>query len=125
MEVSMSANHKAIMLVRRLSGKISVIDIAGEITGFAEELLMTSYSEASQGNSQSIVLNFTNLAYMNSSGIGLLVTLLIRIQRQKQKLLAYGLSEHYQQIFELTRLNEAIGIYDNEAAAVASLAIPA
>ena len=120
----MSANHKAIMQVRKLTGKISVIDIAGEITGFAEELLMASYAEAVQGNSQTIVLNFTDLAYMNSSGIGLLVTLLIRIQRQKQKLLAYGLSEHYQQIFELTRLNEAIGIYDSEAAAVASLATP-
>jgi anti-sigma B factor antagonist len=59
---------------------------------------------------------------MNSSGIGLLVTMLIRVQRQKQKLLAYGLSEHYQQIFELTRLNEAIGIYGSEAEALAALA---
>ena len=64
-----------------------------------------------------ICLNFSDLGYMNSSGIGLLVTLLIRIQRQKQRLVAYGLTDHYQQIFELTRLNEAIGIYDNEAAA--------
>ena len=55
---------------------------------------------------------------MNSSGIGLLVTLLLRVQRQKQQLRAFGLSEHYQQIFELTRLNEAIGIYDAEALAV-------
>ena len=121
----MSANHQAIMQVRKLAGRISIIDIAGEITGFAEELLMTSYAEAGQDNGQVIILNFTDLAYMNSSGIGLLVTLLIRIQRQKQKLLAFGLSEHYQQIFELTRLNEAIGIYENEAAALASLAIPA
>jgi anti-sigma B factor antagonist len=55
---------------------------------------------------------------MNSSGIGLLVTLLIRTQRQKQDLLAYGLSEHYQQIFELTRLNEAISIYPGESEAL-------
>jgi len=57
---------------------------------------------------------------MNSSGIGLLVTLLIRINRQRQRMLAYGLSEHYRHIFELTRLNEAIGVYDDEAAAVAA-----
>jgi anti-sigma B factor antagonist len=54
---------------------------------------------------------------MNSGGIGLLVTLLIRVQRQKQQLLAFGLNEHYEQIFELTRLNEAIGIYNSEAEA--------
>ena len=57
---------------------------------------------------------------MNSSGIGLLVTLLVRAQRQKQKLAAYGLSEHYRQIFDLTRLNEAIAIYDSEADALAT-----
>ena len=57
---------------------------------------------------------------MNSSGIGLLVTLLIRVNRQKQRLLTYGLSEHYQHIFELTRLNEAIGMYDSEDAALAA-----
>ncbi len=62
---------------------------------------------------------------MNSSGIGLLVTMLIRVQRQKQQLLAYGLSDHYQQIFELTRLNEAIAIYESEDAAVASVTVHA
>ncbi len=55
---------------------------------------------------------------MNSSGIGLLVTLLIRVQRHKQKLMAYGLNDHYKQIFDLTRLNEAISIYPSEEAAV-------
>jgi anti-sigma B factor antagonist len=50
----------------------------------------------------------------------LLVTLLIRVQRQKQRLLAFGLGEHYQQIFELTRLNEAILIFASEEAAVAA-----
>ena len=54
---------------------------------------------------------------MNSGGIGLLVTLLVRANRAKQQLLAFGLTEHYRQIFELTRLDEAIGIYDTEAEA--------
>ena len=57
---------------------------------------------------------------MNSSGIGLLVTLLIRVNRQKQRLLVYGLSDHYRHIFELTRLNKAIGVYGSEAAAIAA-----
>jgi anti-anti-sigma factor len=57
---------------------------------------------------------------MNSSGIGLLVTLLIRVNRQKQHLLSYGLSEHYRHIFEITRLSEAIGIYDTEDQALAA-----
>jgi anti-sigma B factor antagonist len=104
--------------VRKQSGNVSIIDIHGELTGSAEDALMAAYSEASDGRTQTIILNFSDLEYMNSSGIGLLVTLLIRIQRQRQQLLAYGLNDHYQQIFELTRLNEAIGIFSDEAAAL-------
>ena len=108
--------------VRNVNATTSVFDIDGEVTGFAEEVLMDAYTRASMHGAKNIVLNFTDLDYMNSSGIGLLVTLLVRVQRQKQKLLAFGLSEHYKQIFELTRLNEAIGIYETEQEAVRAVA---
>jgi anti-sigma B factor antagonist len=106
--------------VRYINGSTSVIDIIGEVTGFAENALMDAYTQASKDGRKNIILNFDQLDYMNSSGIGLLVTLLIRTQRQDQCLLAYGLSEHYQQIFELTRLNEAISIYTDEGEALAA-----
>jgi len=110
---------KVTMTVRKASETASVVDIQGEVTGFAESTLMDAFMQASAGNARAIILNFTGLEYMNSSGIGLLVTVLIRAQRQRQRLLAYGLSEHYRQIFDLTRLNEAIGIYSSEAEALA------
>jgi anti-anti-sigma factor len=106
--------------VRKVTPTTSVIDVQGEFTSFAENALMDAYAEASAGNARTIVLNFNGLEYMNSSGIGLLVTLLIRVNRQRQRLLTYGLSDHYQHIFELTRLNEAIGIYHSEAAALSA-----
>jgi anti-sigma B factor antagonist len=96
-----------------------VLDIRGEVTAAAENALMDAYTQATTAGARTLILNFTGLDYMNSSGIGLLVTLLIRANRQKQKLLACGLSEHYRQIFELTRLNEAIGIFGTEAEALA------
>jgi anti-sigma B factor antagonist len=111
--------------VRKVSSLVSVIDIEGDISAQSEEALMSAYTEANDNGAKAIVLNFDGLDYMNSSGIGLLVTMLIRVQRQKQQLLAYGLSEHYQQIFELTRLNEAIGIYEDEALALTAVATPA
>jgi anti-sigma B factor antagonist len=104
-----------VMNVRKINNTVSIIDIQGEVSAFAEDVLMEAYSEASSPTTRTIILNFNGLEYMNSSGIGLLVTLLIRINRQKQRMLAFGLSEHYKHIFELTRLDEAIGIYDTEA----------
>ena len=108
--------------IRPISAQTCIIDVQGDITAQAEAVLMEAYQKASQNGTNRIILNFEGLDYMNSSGIGLLVTMLIRVQRQKQHLLAYGLSDHYQQIFELTRLNEAIGIYPDENAALAAAA---
>lgn len=107
--------------VRRLDPYTSLIDLEGDVSGFAEPILMEAYTQASGEKTRTIILNFAGLDYMNSSGIGLLVTLLIRAQRQKQRLMACGLTEHYRQIFVLTRLNEAIGIYSSEPEALAAV----
>lgn len=109
-----------VMHTRHINPTTSIIDIQGDISAFAEQELMRAYNEASTPTTRNIILNFTGLEYMNSSGIGLIVTLLIRINRQKQRMLAYGLSDHYKHIFELTRLNDAIKIYESEEAAVAA-----
>jgi anti-sigma B factor antagonist len=106
------------MEVRQPSDGVAVIDIKGEVTAACESTLMSAYEEASAGKVKLLVLNFDGLDYMNSGGIGMLVTLLVRANRQHQRLAAYGLSDHYKQIFELTRLDEAISIHDDESSAL-------
>src|SRR5881394_4403906 len=106
-----------VMNVRKISNTVSIIDIEGEVSAFAEDTLMEAYAEANTPSTRAIILNFNSLEYMNSSGIGLLVTLLIRVNRQKQRMLAYGLSEHYRHIFQITRLSDAIKIFDDEMSA--------
>ena len=106
--------------VRRVDGAVAILDIQGDITSASEDALGEAYAEGAEGGTRAVILNFSGLEYMNSGGIGLLVTLLVRANRAKQRLLAFGLTEHYRQIFELTRLDEAIGIYDTEAEAVAA-----
>lgn len=115
----MSTKPNLHLTVRHLS-HAAVIDIAGEVTAHAEKALAETYTQACSGGTTTVILNFAGLEYMNSSGIGLLVTLLIRANRQKQRLIAVGLSEHYRHIFELTRLNEAIGMFATEADALAT-----
>ena len=109
-----------ILNVRQISPTTSIIDVQGEVTAFAENVLTSAYAEANTPTTRYIIMNFSGLDYMNSSGIGLLVTLLIRVNRQKQRLLSYGLSAHYQNIFEITRLSDAIHIYHTEADALAA-----
>ena len=108
------------MRVRDAGEGVRVIDIEGEITSFSEKEIATAHDEAGDG-ARAVILNFEGLEYMNSGGIGLLVTTLIRAQRTGHTLSAYGLSDHYRQIFALTRLDEAIAIYEDEDAALAAV----
>ncbi|HEX4521587.1 MAG TPA: STAS domain-containing protein [Gaiellaceae bacterium] len=108
------------MTVRHPTSAISVIEIHGDLTAGSEDALMEAYTEATDGDQRVVLIDFGGLAYMNSGGIGLLVTLLVRANRLKQRLLACGLNEHYRQILELTRLDEAISIYGDEAEALAA-----
>jgi anti-sigma B factor antagonist len=108
------------MDVRDAAPGVRVIDIDGEVTAFSERVLMDAFAEASGGGVRAVILNFEGLQYMNSGGIGLLVTVLIRANRAGQQLLAYGLNDHYRQILSLTRLDEAIGIHPDEESAVAA-----
>jgi anti-sigma B factor antagonist len=100
----------------------SVIELAGEVTGASEAALADAYERAATNGTHAVVLDFGGLQYMNSSGIGLQVTLLVRANRNHQRMLAFGLSDHYRQIFELTRLDEAIAIHETEDAALTAAA---
>jgi anti-sigma B factor antagonist len=103
------------------AGSAGVIRIGGDVTAASESGLMDAYQRASEEGVRAILLDFSGLEYMNSGGIGLLVTLLVRVQRAGQRLLATGLDEHYRQILALTRLDEAIGIHQDERAALAAV----
>lgn len=106
------------MDIREPADGVRVIDIKGEITAFSDKELTETHEKAGEG-AGAVILNFTDLEYMNSGGIGLLVTTLIRAQRAGHSLRAYGLTDHYREIFSLTRLDEAIGIFDDEVSAIA------
>jgi anti-sigma B factor antagonist len=114
--------QETLLDVRRAGDDTGVIEIRGDVTASSEDALMDAYGRAGDGATRAVLLDFSQLEYMNSGGIGLLVTLLVRANRAKQRLLACGLNDHYRQIFELTRLDEAISIFDTEADALAAVA---
>ncbi|MBA3422008.1 MAG: STAS domain-containing protein [Thermoleophilaceae bacterium] len=119
----MAGGTTTTMDVRRVSEGPSVIDIGGDVTAASEDVLMDAYAQVGEG-ARAVILNFSGLEYMNSGGIGLLVTLLVRTNRQRQRLLAFGLTDHYREIFELTRLDEAVEIHANESDALAAAGVP-
>ena len=116
----MTTSGTSVDVVATSDPKVIRLHISGEITAASEQTLMAAYAAATDQGGRALLLDFTDLEYMNSGGIGLLVTLLVRVQRAGQQLLAVGLTDHYRQILSLTRLDEAIGIHPDEASALAA-----
>jgi anti-anti-sigma factor len=104
--------------VRPAAGR-TVIDLHGQIDGSAKDDLGAVYEEAAQGGAEAILLNFGDVEYINSTGIALIVGLLGRARAEGRNLAACGLSDHYREIFEITRLSDFISIYADEASAPA------
>jgi anti-anti-sigma factor len=111
----MSKNSQLEARVRQRPG-MSIIDLRGEIDGTAEAMLSAAYDRAIAQEAPVILLNFHNVGYMNSSGIALIVKLLIQAQRSGRRLAACGLSDHFADIFQITRLSDYISIRSKECA---------
>ena len=102
---------------------VAVIDLTGEINGFAQDALDAAYSEAESNDPEAILLNFGGVDYINSTGIALIVSLLARARASKRRLLACNLSEHYVEIFDITRLSDFMSVFPDEKSAVAEASV--
>ena len=106
----------------RQAGSVAVIDLHGEIDLFGEEVLNAAYGQAEAQDPKAVLLNFTGVDYINSTGIALIVGLLSRARKSGRRLLTSGLSSHYVEIFQITRLADFMNIYPDEATALAQAA---
>ncbi len=99
----------------RSQGNTGVLEMSGVLTDSALEALQTAYSQAEMLGCELIALGFTQVSYINSAGIAHIVSLLARARQGGRKLAACGLSEHYREIFAITRLTDYITLYPDEA----------
>ena len=106
--------------VRQPHPRVSVIDLHGEITSAAEPALTATYAQALAQATPGILLNFSDVDYINSTGIALVVSFLSQTRAAQRTLMACGLSEHYIEIFRITRLAEYMQVFPNEASALQS-----
>lgn len=95
----------------------AVIDLRGLVDRQAGDALAAAYGEAAASGTP-IVLNFSGVDYVNSTGIAHIVGILARARADDRSIRAWGLSDHYREIFQITRIADFMAIYDDEAAAV-------
>jgi anti-anti-sigma factor len=96
---------------------VAVIDLAGDVNGTAGDALDRAYLEATGTGAGSVALNFGSTGFINSTGIALIVSLLAHARRDRVEVRAFGLSDHYREIFEITRIADFVRIVPDGAAA--------
>lgn len=116
------SNHAFDVSVRN-EEDLSLLDLVGTIDSEAQEKLNAAYSEAEASSAKRILLNFTDVSYINSTGIALIVGLLAKARQSKRQLMTCGLSEHYLEIFQITRLSDFMEVLPDEKSARASLTL--
>jgi anti-anti-sigma factor len=112
------ATHEAAPVAVRRRDAVAVIDLAGDVNASAEAALERAWAEATAGGPDAVVLNFAGAGYINSTGIALIVGILAKARATGLDVRAYGLSPHYREIFEITRLADFLAITTDEESAV-------
>jgi anti-sigma B factor antagonist len=84
----------------------------GDVDIAADEVLAAAYAGAAATGAKRVVLDFGAVDYINSTGIALIVRLLAEARRDHREVIALGLSDHYREIFRITRLSDYLTIAD-------------
>ncbi len=101
----------------RSTADLATIVLHGDINVAAEADLGAAYAKVTANGATTVLLDFSDTEYINSTGIALIVRLLADARRDRRDVRACGLSPHYVEIFEITRLSDYMRIFDDEASA--------
>ena len=102
----------------RMRDKVALVDLVGDIDAGADQAISAAWQEATQQGAEAVVLNFERAGYINSTGIALIVGMLAQARAAKVPLGAFGLTPHYEEIFQITRLADFMTIRQDEDSAV-------
>lgn len=91
-------------------GDTTVLQMSGNIDRAAQGSLDAAYQAVPDG--QPVKLDFTDVQYINSTGIAVIVGVLAKARAAGQAVSAVGLTEHYREVFRITRLSDFMDIGD-------------
>ncbi len=108
-------------LQTHIEGALALLTFQGELTGSAEEALTRASQQISQARATRVLLEFHEKDYLNSAGIALLIAFVSQARKEKRKVGVFGLSKHFQKIFDMIGLVDYLAIYQNEPEARKSM----
>jgi anti-anti-sigma factor len=106
---------------KRKTDDASIIELHGDVNSDGDAAIKGAYHEAVAGGAKTILFNMSKTEYINTSGISVLIAVVMEAKKAGHKILVSGVSPHYKKVFDLVRFSVYVTMFDTEEAALASL----
>jgi anti-anti-sigma factor len=100
---------------------VTVLRFEGDISSASKDAVIGTYQGLNKVVAKTVLLDFTKVEYINSSGIALVIQLLMEAANSGQKVLAFGLSAHFNKVFTMVGITKYAGLFPDQAAALATV----
>jgi len=98
---------------------ITVLRFAGDITSASKAAVLGTY-EGIPGSTKRILLDFSGVDYLNSSGIALIIQMMIAASKSSQTIQTFGLKPHFQKVFTMVGITKYTTLHPDEESACAA-----
>ena len=105
----------------RRVGQAVIVDLTGDVTNQGQQAIQSAYAEALQSDPKRVFFNFGDTEYINTSGIAVLISIVMKAEKGGRKIGLFGMSEHYHKVFTLVRLPLYADMYRTESEALATV----
>ncbi len=100
---------------------VAVLRFEGDIASTSRDAVLGAYQALPKAHVNLVLLDFSRVDYINSSGIALVIQLLIEAANAGQKVCAFGLSPHFTKVFTMVGITKYAELFSSEAEALAAL----
>jgi anti-anti-sigma factor len=100
---------------------VAVLRFEGDIASTSKDAVLGAYQSLPKATTKLVLLDFTRVDYINSSGIALVIQMLIEASNSGQKVYAFGLSAHFTKVFTMVGITKYSTLYASESEALAAL----
>ena len=99
---------------------VTVLRYEGDIASTSKDAVLGTYQGLPKGTVKQVLLDFTKVDYINSSGIALVIQMMIAASKKGQKINSFGLSPHFKKVFTMVGITKYTALHEDEAAASAA-----
>lgn len=117
-----SANKVSQQQVHGASGQeVTCFHFSGDISSASKDAIVDTYHSLDKANHKLILMDFKGVEYLNSSGIALVIQVLMEANKSGQTIAICGLTPHFTKVFTMVGITKYASLYSDETAALAAL----